>query len=263
MPAVFCKAAVAVWSYMTAFYIAALVRRDNSVADVAWGPGFFLACVAALSGRGDLSARPVIATVLVGAWGFRLAFHIARRNRGKGEDPRYAKWREDWGKWFIIRSYFQVFILQGFLLLVIASSVVTVNAVENPPLGILDGLGIAIWLVGFLFEVVGDAQLARFKADPANRGKVMDRGLWRYTRHPNYFGEATMWWGLYLLALGVEGGWLTVVSPVTITFLLLRVSGVPMLEKGHMAQRPGYREYVERTNAFFPWFPKKPVDRKA
>jgi len=258
MLAVFCKAALGVWIYMTAFYVAALVRRDNSVADVAWGPGFFLACVAALTVRGDLSFRPVVATTLVGVWGFRLAFHIARRNRGKGEDPRYAKWREDWGKWFVVRSYLQVFILQGFLLLVIASSVITVNAAENPPLGILDGLGIAIWLVGFLFEVVGDAQLARFKADPANRGKVMDRGLWRTTRHPNYFGEATMWWGLYLLALGVPGGAWTLVSPLTITFLLLRVSGVPMLEKGRMGERPGYREYVERTNAFFPWFPKKP-----
>jgi steroid 5-alpha reductase family enzyme len=157
----------------------------------------------------------------------------------------------------VVRSYFQVFLLQGALLLVIASSVIVVNVSENPPLGFLDALGLCVWCVGFLFEAVGDWQLARFKADPGNRGKVMDRGLWRYTRHPNYFGEATMWWGLYLIALSVPNGWLTIVSPATITFLLLRVSGVPMLEKGRMGDRPGYREYVERTNAFFPWFPKK------
>jgi steroid 5-alpha reductase family enzyme len=255
---VFLKAVLVVWVYMTVFFVAALARKDNSVADVAWGPGFFLACVAALSGMTALSARPFIATALVGIWGFRLAFHIAKRNRGKGEDPRYAKWRREWGKWFVLRSYLQVFILQGFLMLVIASSVIVINAGVNRPFGLADWAGIGMWVTGFLFEVVGDVQLARFKGDPSNKGKVMDRGLWRYTRHPNYFGEATMWWGLYVMALGVEGGWLTLASPVTITFLLLKVSGVPMLEKGPMAERPGYREYVSRTNAFFPWFPKKP-----
>jgi len=257
MAAVFCRAALAVWVYMTAFYIASLVLRDNSIADVAWGPGFFLACSATLAGRGDLAARPFLATLLVGIWGFRLAFYIGKRKRGKGEDPRYAKWRQEWGRWFVIRSYFQVFILQGILLLVISSSVMVINVSENPSLGFLDAVGLLTWCVGFFFESVGDWQLARFKADPENRGKVMDRGLWRYTRHPNYFGEATMWWGLYLIALSVPGGWVTIVSPLTITFLLLRVSGVPMLEKGRMNERPGYREYVERTNAFFPWFPRK------
>jgi steroid 5-alpha reductase family enzyme len=253
----FIKAAFAVWVYMSAFFVLALARKDNSVADVAWGPGFFIAVTVVLSQRQDFPLRPLVATALVGIWGFRLGCHIFKRNRGKGEDARYAKWRQEWGKWFVVRSYFQVFILQGFLLLLVASSVITVNGLPNPPPGVLDGIGIALWCLGFLFEAVGDAQLARFKADPANRGKVMDRGLWRYTRHPNYFGEATMWWGLYLVALGVPGGVWTLVSPLTITFLLLRVSGVPMLEKGRMAERPGYREYVERTNAFFPWFPGK------
>ncbi len=145
MAAVFCKAALAVWVYMTAFYIASLVLKDNSIADVAWGPGFFLACSAALAGRGDLAARPFLATLLVGIWGFRLAFHIGKRKQGKGEDARYAKWRQEWGRWFVIRSYFQVFILQGALLLLIASSVMVINVSENPPLGLLDAIGLLTW----------------------------------------------------------------------------------------------------------------------
>lgn len=208
--------------------------------------------------RGDGAAKPVLATTLVFIWGLRLAVHILLRNRKRGEDPRYAEWRRKWRRSFAWRSYLQVFLLQGLFLLLISSAVIFINRSIDPglrPLGLLDAAGTAVWVVGFLFETVGDAQLAGFKKDPANRGKIMDRGLWKYTRHPNYFGESLMWWGIFILALNVPGGWMTAVSPLVITFLLVRVSGIPLLEKKY-AGNAEFQVYARRTNAFVPWFPK-------
>jgi steroid 5-alpha reductase family enzyme len=243
--------------YMTAWFVVALVKKDNSVADIAWGLGFVLAAGVTLIRRGDGPDRPVLATTLVLIWGLRLAVHIMFRNRKRGEDYRYAEWRRRWGRWFVARSYLQVFLLQGFFLLIISSPVILMNSTAQGSLGLLDLAGTAVWVVGFLFEAVGDAQLARFKRDPGNRGKIMDRGLWQYTRHPNYFGESLMWWGLFILALSVPGGWATVVSPVLITFLLVRVSGVPLLERKY-AGNAAFQAYARRTSVFVPWFPKSP-----
>jgi steroid 5-alpha reductase family enzyme len=249
-------AAVAVFIYMTAVFVAALIARDNSIVDIAWGPGFILvALLTLLVGKG-LGPRQLLVTTLVTIWGLRLAVYIFRRKLGQGEDFRYAKWRRDWGRWFVPRSYLQIFMLQGIFLLFISYGVMLVNASAPQDLGVLDLAGTAVWVVGFFFEAVGDAQLVRFKRSPENKGKIMTSGLWRFTRHPNYFGEAVMWWGIFLLALSVPSGWTAVVSPLLITFLLLRVSGVTMLEKKY-AGDSDFDEYARRTSAFFPLPPKR------
>jgi len=252
---------VLVAATMTAWFVVALIRKDNSVADIAWGLGFVLVTATTFFFLRTSFFLPVLVSSLVAAWGLRLSFHIFRRNRNKGEDPRYAEWRRKWGRSFLWRSYLQVFLLQGLFLLVISSPVILVNTYrwELPPgpQGSFIWLaGALLWCVGFFFEAVGDAQLARFKKDPANKGRIMDRGLWRYTRHPNYFGESLMWWGLFLIALEFPYGWTTIVSPVLITFLLVKVSGVPLLEKRYRG-RPDFEAYARRTSAFVPWFPKK------
>jgi steroid 5-alpha reductase family enzyme len=250
-----CAAIVA--AYMTAWFAVALVKKDNSIADIAWGLGFVLVAIVTFLRRGSLFL-PLLVTSLVAVWGARLALHILLRNRKRGEDPRYAAWRRKWGRSFLWRSYFQVFLLQGFFLLIISSPVILVNTDRAYPYPgrCLWLAGFLLWCVGFVFEAVGDAQLARFKRDPGNRGKIMDKGLWRYSRHPNYFGESLMWWGIFLVALEVPYGWTTVVSPVLITFLLVRVSGIPMLEKKY-AGNAEFQAYARRTSAFVPWSPKK------
>ena len=248
--------ALAVFVYMTLLFVAALIRRDNSIADIAWGPGFLTVAVTALVATRNATARPLLATLLVAVWGLRLGVHIFLRNRGRGEDYRYAAWRKAWGRWLIPRSYLQVFMLQGLFMLVVSSSVIVICRAPASPLGPLDLAGLAVWLLGFFFETVGDRQFARFKKDPRHRGRIIMSGLWRLTRHPNYFGEATMWWGLFLIALAVPGGTLAMVSPLTITVLLRWVSGVAMLEKKY-AGNEEFAAYARRTNAFLPWFPKK------
>lgn len=249
-------AAVAVFIYMSAVFGAALLAKDNSIVDIAWGPGFILvALLTLLIGRGS-GPRQLLVTALVAIWGLRLAVHILRRKRGRGEDFRYAKWRRDWGRWFVPRSYFQVFMLQGVVLLLISYSIILINASPASRLGVLDALGAGVWAAGFFFEAVGDGQLERFKSRPENKGKIMTTGLWRFSRHPNYFGEAAMWWGIFLIALSVPSGWTAVVSPVVITLLLLRVSGVTLLEKKY-AGNEEFAAYARRTSAFFPLPPKR------
>jgi steroid 5-alpha reductase family enzyme len=249
-------AALAVFAYMTVVFVVALFKKDNSIVDIAWGPGFILVAALTFLFWPGASARQILANALVAAWGLRLGIHIALRNRGRGEDFRYANWRRAWGRWFVPRSYLQIFLVQGALMLAVAFPVVLINRPGAAAgLGVLDGLGSALWITGFLFEAVGDRQLRVFKRDPVNKGKIMDRGLWRFTRHPNYFGEALMWWGIFVIALAVPGGWRAVVSPVVITGLLLRVSGVTLLEKKY-AGNAAYAEYIRRTSAFIPRPPK-------
>lgn len=255
MTTVFLVTAAAILLYMTGWFIAAQVRGRNDIADVAWGLGFILAAGVSLVVAGVYPLRGLLVSGLVLVWGIRLAAHIHSRNRGRGEDKRYRKWREEWGKWFVLRSFLQVFMLQGLFLLLVALPVIFVNQAPAAPLGLLDLLGLAIWLTGFTFETVGDRQLLDFIRDPANKGKLMTSGLWRYTRHPNYFGEVTLWWGIWLMTLALPGGWLTIIGPITITFLILQVSGIPMLEK-HYEDRADFQEYKRRTSAFFPLPPK-------
>jgi steroid 5-alpha reductase family enzyme len=241
--------------FMTGWFIAAQIRGRNDIADVAWGLGFVLAAAVSLVAGNLYSPRALLVSTLVLFWGLRLALHIHSRNRGKGEDPRYRKWREEWGRWFALRSFLQVFMLQGVLLLLVAVPIVFANTADARPLGWLDLLGLLIWLYGFIFEAVGDWQLLKFIRNPANKGKLMTSGLWRYTRHPNYFGEVTLWWGIWLMTLSLTGGWMTIIGPLTITFLILKVSGIPMLEKPY-EERADFQEYQRHTSAFVPLPPK-------
>jgi steroid 5-alpha reductase family enzyme len=248
-------ASAAILVYMVIWFLVSLALRRNDVADVAWGGGFIVAALTTLVSGDGMTPRALLVTALVIAWGLRLSLHIGLRNRGKGEDPRYRKWREEWGRYATVRSFFQIFILQGVLLLVISLPVIRVITAPDTSLTLMDFLGSVVWLTGFLFETISDWQLLQYKKDPAHKGKVITTGLWRYTRHPNYFGEVTLWWGIYIIALNVPGGWMTVIGPLTITFLILKVSGIPMLEKKYEGNAE-FEEYKKRTSAFFPMSPK-------
>lgn len=252
-------ALVVVAVYMTVWFLLALATRRNDIADVAWGLGFItIAGWLLLRGGAPYTLRQWVMSALVTAWGLRLAWHIARRNLkpGRTEDERYAEWRRQWGRWFVLRSYLQVFLLQGLFMVLISFPVLTAGAERGPAFGFPDALGILVWIAGFLFEAVGDAQLAAFLSRPENRGHIMDRGLWAWTRHPNYFGEATMWWGLALMTVSSAGGWITLIGPLTITVLLTKVSGIPLLERKRAGQ-PEWEAYKARTGAFVPRPPKR------
>jgi steroid 5-alpha reductase family enzyme len=237
--------------YMTIWFFIALVKKRNDVADVAWGPGFIVVAVTSLIMAGSFSDRAMIVSSLVIIWGVRLALHIGKRHIGKPEDARYAKWRKEWGKAFLVRSFMQVFMLQGILLIIVAIPIIIINTAPPSPLTILDIAGICIWLLGFTFETVSDWQLSRFLKLSSNRGKIMTTGLWRYSRHPNYFGEVTLWWGISIIALSVPSGWMSIVGPLMITFLILKVSGIPMLEEG-FRDNSDFQQYKQRTSAFIP-----------
>ncbi len=239
------------FAYMSVWFFVSLLKKRNDVADVAWGLGFVLVAWVSFFLSGAGSARGLFTCALVTVWGLRLAWHIHARNKGKAEDYRYLTWRKEWGKWFYVRSYAQVYLLQGFLLFLIALPVLIINDSSGPSLNWLDVTGAAVWLFGFYFEATGDAQLARFIKDPGNKGKLMQSGLWAYSRHPNYFGEVAQWWGILLLALSVPSGWIGIIGPCTITFLILKVSGIPMLEK-KMHEHPDFAEYAKRTSVFIP-----------
>lgn len=256
MSHIFLVCALAVWVYMTLAFVLALILKDNSIVDILWGPGFVLVASVSLALGPHVGRRPWLVTALVVLWGFRLATHILVRKLGKGEDFRYAHWRRAWGRSFVLRSYIQIFILQGIFLLIIASPVILIAASSGPRLGVWDGLGGLVWVAGFVFEVASDAQMERFKREPANKGRIIGTGLWRYSRHPNYFGEAAMWWGIFLIGLAVPRGWMGLLSPVLITVLLTKVSGVPLLEKKY-AGNAEFAAYARRTSGFIPWFPKR------
>jgi steroid 5-alpha reductase family enzyme len=248
--------AICVFIYMSFIFILAWIKKDNSIVDIAWGIGFIVVAILTFFLKAEFVARHILVTALIFIWGTRLATHIAIRKKGKGEDFRYAQWRKDWRKWFVIRSFFQIYMLQGFLLLIIAYPVMLINYSKEAGIAFLDIAGLIIWLIGFFFEAVGDYQLSKFKRKAENKGKIMTQGLWRYTRHPNYFGETAMWWGIFLIALSVKSGWTAIVSPLLISFLLLQVSGITMLEKKYVGNKE-FEQYARRTSAFFPWFPKK------
>jgi steroid 5-alpha reductase family enzyme len=244
---------------MTLLWLLSLVLKNSSIVDPFWGTGFVIAnwVYFALTPDG-FAGRKWLIGILVTIWGLRLSLYLLWRNKGKGEDFRYQKFRRDAGKKWWWYSYFQTFLLQGVLLWFVSAPLLAANYVATPDhLTILDYLAVPLWLLGFFFEAMGDLQMARFKANPANKGKVFDQGVWRYTRHPNYFGDATQWWAYYLIAASASGGFWTLLSPVIMTLLLLRVSGVALLEKTLATTKPGYKEYVESTNAFIPWFPRK------
>jgi steroid 5-alpha reductase family enzyme len=250
--------AIAVALLMVGLWLVSLIRRDASIVDITWGLGFaMIALIGALADIGDPYRARLLAFCTV-VWGGRLGVYLYFRNRGQGEDFRYQAMRRHWGNKFPVVSLFTVFGLQGVLMWFISLPVQLGQSSLEPNHGtVFDVLGVGLWTVGFLFEAVGDTQLTRFKSDPSNRGKVMDLGLWRYTRHPNYFGDACLWWGIYLIAAATPNGRWAIASPLLMTFLLMRVSGVPLLEKKLTKTRPQYVDYIRRTSSFFPWPPKR------
>ncbi len=251
-------AAAAVLGMMFLLWLVSLAKEDVSIVDIAWAPGFALAAWVHAAGSVAWEPRKLLVLVLVSLWGLRLGAYIGWRGRGHGEDYRYATMRKERGPSFRWLSLVTVFFLQGLLILII--SLPLAWAVAQPGgegWRWSDGLGLLLWLVGFSFEAIGDWQMGRFKADPANRGKVLDSGLWAYTRHPNYFGDACLWWGYYAFALSLPGGVWTLPAPILMTFFLLKVSGVALLERTITERRPKYQQYIESTSAFFPWPPRR------
>ncbi len=245
-----------IFAYFSIFFIIALLIKNNSIVDIGWGIGFVLAAWYSIVRAGHYTATGILATVLVTIWGLRLFYHIIKRNWNKPEDFRYAAWRKDWGKWLVPRAFLQIFMLQAFFMAVIAYPVISINVTEKAPFTIWGILGALIWLKGFFFEALGDWQLKQFIKKPENKGKIMKSGLWKFSRHPNYFGEATMWWGIFIIGIGTGSGLMGIISPLTITFLLVFISGVPLLEKKY-ADNSEFQAYAALTSKFIPWFPKK------
>ncbi|HEX5403836.1 MAG TPA: DUF1295 domain-containing protein [Pseudonocardiaceae bacterium] len=233
----------------------AVARKRYDTVDTAWGIGFAVVAVVTFAlSHGDLTAR-LLSTILTVVWGVRLGVHIHRRNHGEPEDPRYADMLAKGRDHPKTRMFVRVYLLQAVLLWVVSLPVQVAQYGGRP--GIVGYTGALVWLVGLLFEAVGDHQLSRFRADPANKGEVLNTGLWRYTRHPNYFGDACVWWGLFLLACHSWLGVATIISPLVMTALLAKGSGKPMLEKGMADRRPGYVDYVRSTSGFIPLPPKR------
>ncbi len=243
---------------MTLLWFVSLALKNSSIVDIFWGTGFVVTTWTAFAlTPAGFPPRKLLISMLVTIWGLRLSLHIAIRNRGKPEDFRYQVWRREAGKAWWWRSFFKVFLLQGVLMWIIGAPLLAAQIGATPHrLTLIDFVAILIWVVGFFFEAVGDWQLTRFKANPLNKGKLMNQGIWRYTRHPNYFGDATQWWGFYLVALAAAGWW-TIFAPIIMTGLLMRVSGVTLLEKTMKETKPGYKEYLETTSEFIPWFPRR------
>jgi len=243
---------------MTLLWVASIIVKNVSIVDLFWGLGFVLTAGFYFFKTEGSDLRKIILIHLVSIWGIRLSVYLAWRNIGKGEDFRYRQFRKNYGEkryWWI--SFFQTFLLQGILMWLISAPLLGAQYYgQNKPLSVIDVIGILLWITGFFFETVGDYQLAQFKADAGNKGKVMDKGLWHYTRHPNYFGDSAVWWGYGILCLA-SGSYFPLLGSLLMTALIIKVSGVSLLEKSLKEQKPQYKDYIEKTSAFLPWFPKQ------
>jgi steroid 5-alpha reductase family enzyme len=255
MTEVLVTAAAVVIVFQLTLWLLSLPLRNASIVDIGWGLGFVAVAWTTRLVADGVDARQNLLVLLATLWGLRLAGYLAWRNGIRDEDFRYVAMRKRRPN-FAVSSLWVVFGLQGVVMWIVSLPVQAGQVPDSPGLGIVDGLGVALWLVGFGFETIGDYQLARFKADPAHQGQVMDRGLWRYTRHPNYFGDFCVWWGLGLIAAATGTAAWALVGPAVMSFMLLRVSGVTMLERSLTKRRPGYDEYVRRTSTFFPRPPR-------
>ena len=250
------QAAINLYGSLTVLWVLSLLLKDASIIDIFWGTGFIIIAWSVFAGVESPGPLGFTLCVMTTMWGLRLTFYLAFRNIGHGEDYRYQNFRRNGGKWWPLKSLYAVFGLQGTLALIISLPLSMSIAQPGHAMTSLGYLGAGLFSVGLVFETLGDFQLTRFKANPDNKGKVLDSGLWRYTRHPNYFGDSLVWWGLYLVAIGAPGVTWTIIGPLLMTFLLMKVSGVAMLEVKLKKTRPQYKDYIESTNAFFPWFPK-------
>ena len=243
-----------IFCYVSVWFVISLLIKRNDIADIAWGLGFV--AIAIFLFITQTSTLPsVIVYILTIIWGIRLAIHIGVRSKGKPEDFRYKKWRDEWGKYFVLRSYLQVYLLQGFFMWIISVPIIVVAMAQNQAISPFILSGSIIWLIGFVFESIGDYQLMLFIKQRQNKSDIMQTGLWKYTRHPNYFGEVLVWWGFFIMVLPLQYGRWAIISPITISFLLLYVSGIPMLEAKYKHHQT-FQDYKKRTSAFFPMLPK-------
>jgi steroid 5-alpha reductase family enzyme len=249
-------AALSIFGYMLIFYLVAQAIKNNSIVDIGWGPGFLVLTLTLLFYTGFQNTASYILSGVVGLWAVRLSLHIFFRNHGKPEDFRYANWRREWGKRQPWIAFYKVFMLQGFVMLIVALPIISFFREEKNSYGWIQYAGLGIFLFGFLFESIGDYQLTLFKKNPDNKGKIIQSGLWKYTRHPNYFGEAVLWWGIWLLCFGNGLEYITLISPLTITLLLRFGSGVPMLEEKYR-ERKDFQDYAKKTSVFIPFLGKK------
>ncbi len=242
--------------FMGCAFLVSLYTKTNTIVDIFWGLSFVLIAWYTLIKTGVYLPRHIIVTTLVTLWGMRLSGYLVYRNWGKGEDPRYTQLAEHWGTRFYLQSFLKIFMLQGVLVWFVSLSVIAINtSVTAGSFSFIDFIAVLIWCIGFGFEVIGDWQLLRFLSDPIYKGKIMDRGLWRYSRHPNYFGELLMWWSIWLLAVPVGSAGITLLSPLMMTVIILLFS-LPITEN-HLAAIPDFSNYKKRTSPLFPWSPQK------
>ena len=253
---VFIQCFIIIFIYAGIWFAVAVYKKRNDVADIAWGIGYIILCIY-LFITYPVSPVLILLYALVTAWGLRLSLYIYTRNKNKAEDFRYKAWREQWGKYFYLRSYLQVFLLQGFFLLIIISPVIHAAIVPVVIWDFFTWIGLCCWIIGFYFQAVSDWQLAVFKSNQKNKGVIIQTGLWKYSRHPNYFGEILMWWSIFIITIPFENSFYFIVSPLTITLLLVFVSGIPMLEKKYKGNA-AFEDYKKRTSALIP-MPRRKV----
>ncbi len=254
----FYQASLLILTIVTLLWIWSIFIKNVSIVDIFWGFGFVIINTSYVFMTGEINTRKILILILVSIWGLRLAIYLAYRNIGKGEDYRYQEFRKNYGPkrywWF---SYFQVFLLQGILMMIVSLPLLGINSSNsNGSLNTLDYLGVLVWLIGFTFEAGGDFQLACFKKNTNNKGKVLNTGFWKYTRHPNYFGDSTVWLAFAIFSIAAGSYW-QVLGTIVMIILIIKVSGVSLLEKTLKNTKPRYIDYIQKTNSFFPWFPKK------
>jgi len=253
--------------YLIIAFIVGTIKKNNGIMDIFYGPGYSVIALTSIICyfilNSDLNIHQIVVTILVIIWSVRLASYVFIRNRGKPEDYRYKAMRERWKTNIILKSFIRVYLFQGIVIFIVAFPVWFVNADPNLVsvslvdfFGIISWIGLIIWIIGFLFETFGDYQLYKFKRDRNNQGKILDKGLWKYSQHPNYFGEVTQWWGIYVIALAVPYSFISIIGPSFITYMIIKVSGIKLLNK-HFEGDDKYADYKRRTSTLFPWFPKK------
>jgi steroid 5-alpha reductase family enzyme len=251
--------ALALLFFMTFAFLVGTIKKDNSVIDIFYGLGYVVLIWASLLFSNVFPLRKLIITSLVTLWGLRLAIYVMIRNWGKPEDYRYQTIRKKMGDKVILKSFLRIYMFQGLIIFLVGFPELFANVSSHPLLNWLDILGLGLWIVGFYFEAVGDYQLRKFLKNPENKGKIMDQGLWKYTQHPNYFGEVLMWWSLFLIVVNVEYGVFMIFGPIIINYMIIKVSGVRLLNK-RFEKDDKYADYRRRTSTFIPWFPKKKKD---
>jgi steroid 5-alpha reductase family enzyme len=258
MIALFLQASLIILVLVTLLWLWSIIIKNVGIVDLFWGFGFVVVNAFYIFISGELNARKILILVLVTVWGLRLSIYLAWRNIGKGEDFRYKEFRKKYGPerywWF---SFFQTFLLQGALIMIVSLPLLGVNvSTHSNALNVLDYFGILVWMIGFTFEAGGDFQLSRFKQNSKNKGKVLNTGFWKYTRHPNYFGDSAVWWAYALFSIAAGSYW-QIIGSIIMTLLIIKISGVALLEKTLDNTKPQYREYIQKTSSFLPWFFKK------